>query len=83
MYDDFSRYHETLRDKLSRGAIDVTAGAEEDRGAAGNQPSPEEGDQGALIKKLVDTHSSLFNPIQDVEEGRPNLFPNVFLKKKS
>eukprot|EP01036_Dinobryon_divergens_P024033 gene24033-32444_t len=59
VYDEFSTYHETLRDKLSRGAIDVTEEEE--------KPAEEGG--GPLNKKLVDnTHSSLFNPIQDVEE---------------
>ena len=52
VYLDFSTYHETLKEKLSRGAIDVTA--EEDTT-----------DDTSIVSK----RTSLFVPIQDVQEG--------------
>ena len=57
MYEDFSTYHDTLKDKLSHGAIDVSA--EDSSGQ----------EEGILNRKLIGIRSSLFNPIQDVEEG--------------
>lgn len=55
VYLDFSTYHETLKDKLSRGAVDVTAG--------------ESSEDTADDKSMIDNRVSLFTPIQDVQEG--------------
>mmetsp|Transcript_25061 Transcript_25061/g.34425 ORF Transcript_25061/g.34425 Transcript_25061/m.34425 type:complete len:723 (-) Transcript_25061:146-2314(-) len=55
--DDFSNYHETLKEKLQRGAIEV----EEPVGAADSDAT---GDQ----KQLTAVANSLLAPIQDVRE---------------
>lgn len=54
VYLDFSTYHETLKEKLSRGAVDVT---EKEEDAT---------DDTAIVSK----RTSLFIPIQDVQEGK-------------
>ena len=69
MYLDFSTYHETLKDKLSRGDIDVTE----------DDPTADETSDEKSFVIFVGKRGSLFNPIQDVLEGMYVLMNILFL----
>jgi len=62
VYLDFSTYHETLKEKLSRGAVDVTA-----------EDPPDETTDDRTFVVFVGKRGSLFDPIQDVLKGNPSL----------
>lgn len=62
MYQDFSTYHETLKEKLQRGAIDT---------------SEEGAGDGDDDKKKLSNRLSLFQPINDVKEDERASATNV------